>query len=237
MAPRRASTGPDERASRNRERGAASLYCVHTNAERILTHTEDTILEDEMLTTARDRAAELGAEPVPAPVGAALALFTRMLDAKTVVEVGTGAGVSGLWLLRGMREDGVLTTIDSEPEHQRAAKQAFRVAGIAPSRTRLINGRALDVLPRLADSAYDLVFVDNCPADHPHFVREGVRLLRPGGVIVLHNALLGGRVADPGQRDATTVAVREAARTIADDDRLTRVLFPVGDGLLCAARH
>ncbi len=56
-----------------------------------------------------------------------------MLDAKTVVEVGTGAGVSGLWLLRGMREDGVLTTIDSEPEHQRAAKQTFRVAGVAPS--------------------------------------------------------------------------------------------------------
>lgn len=209
---------------------------MYTNAERILTHTEDTILEDEMLTTARDRATELGAAPVPPPVGAALALFTKMLDAKTVVEVGTGAGVSGLWLLRGMREDGVLTTIDSEPEHQRAAKQTFRVAGIAPSRTRLINGRALDVLPRLADSAYDLVFVDNSPADHPHFVREGVRLLRPGGVIVLHNALLGGRVADPGQRDAATVAVREAARAVAEDERLTRVLFPVGDGLLCAAR-
>jgi len=63
-----------------------------------------------------------------------------------------------------------------------------------------------------------------------------VRLLRPGGVIVLHNALLGGRVADPGQRDAATVAVREAARAIADDERLTRVLFPIGDGLLCAAR-
>lgn len=218
-------------------RGKASLYCVHTNAERILTHTEDSILEDEILTAARDRATELGATPVPPPVGAALALFTKMLDAKTVVEVGAGAGVSGLWLLRGMREDGVLTTIDSEPEHQRTAKQTFRVAGVAPSRTRLINGRALDVLPRLADSAYDLVFIDNAPADHPHFVREGVRLLRPGGVIVLHNALLGGRVADPGHRDAATVAVREAARAIAEDDRLIRVMFPVGDGLLCAARH
>ncbi|MCL2533153.1 MAG: O-methyltransferase [Nocardiaceae bacterium] len=209
---------------------------MYTNAERILTHTEDSILEDEILAAARDRATELGATPVPPPVGAALALFTRMLDAKTVVEVGAGAGVSGLWLLRGMREDGILTTIDSEPEHQRAAKQAFRYAEIAPSRTRLINGRALEVLPRLADSAYDLVFVDNAPADHPHFVREGVRLLRPGGVIVLHNALLGGRVTDPGHRDAATVAVREAARLIAEDDRLTRVLFPVGDGLLCAAR-
>ncbi|RVW06104.1 O-methyltransferase [Rhodococcus spongiicola] len=209
---------------------------MYTNVERILTHTEDTIPEDEKLTTARDRATELGAAPVPPAVGAALALFTKMLDAKAVVEVGMSAGVSSLWLLRGMREDGVLTTIDSESEHQRAAKQAFRSSGISPSRTRQINGRALDVLPRLADSAYDMVFVDNSPTDHPHFVREGVRLLRPGGVIVLHNALLGGRVADRGQRDAATVAVRDAARAIAEDDRLTRALLPVGDGLLCAAR-
>lgn len=89
--------------------------------------------------------------------------------------------MSGLWLLHGLREDGVLTTIDSEPEHQRAAKIAFRDGGVVASRTRLINGRALDVLPRLADSGYDLVFVDATPADHPHFVREGVRCSDPAG--------------------------------------------------------
>lgn len=209
---------------------------MQTNAEQILAHVEGAVLEDEAIVAARERAMDLGADPVAPAVGAALALFARMLDAKTVVEVGTGGGVSGLWLLHGMREDGVLTTIDSEPEHQRAAKVSFREAGIAPSRTRLINGRALDVLPRLADSAYDLVFIDGPPTDHPHYVREGVRLLRPGGAIVLHNALLDGRVADPTQRDSTTVAVREAARTIIDDNRLTPVLFPIGDGLLCAAK-
>lgn len=100
--------------------------CVQTNAERILTHAEGAVREDEALGAARERADDLGAGPVPPAVGAALALFARMLDAKTVVEVGTGAGVSSLWLLRGMREDGVLTTIDSEPEHQRAAKLSFR---------------------------------------------------------------------------------------------------------------
>ncbi len=172
----------------------------------------------------------------PPSVGATLALFARMLDAKTVVEIGTGAGVSGLWLLHGLREDGVLTTIDSEPEHQRAAKEAFREAGITASRTRLINGRALDVLPRLADSGYDLIFVDATPADHPHYVREGVRLLRPGGVLVLHNALLGGRVADPAERDATVLSVRDAARAVSADDRLAPVVLPLGDGLLCAVR-
>ncbi|RIK04532.1 MAG: methyltransferase, partial [Acidobacteria bacterium] len=192
---------------------------MHTNAERILAHVEN-VTEDDNLATARERALDLGAEPIPAAVGAALAMFTRMLDARTVVEVGTGAGVSGLWLLRGLREDGVLTTIDSEPEHQRAAKTAFREAGVTASRTRLINGRALDVLPRLADSAYDLVFVDATPADHPHYVREGVRLLRPGGAIVLHHALLCGRVADPAERDSVVLAVREATRAVVTDERL-----------------
>lgn len=209
---------------------------VQTNAERILAHTERAVREDEALEVARERADDLGVTPVSPAVGAALAMFARMLDAKTVVEIGTGAGVSSLWLLRGMRDDGVLTTIDYEPEHQRAAKQSFRASQIAPARTRLINGSALDVLPRLADDAYDLVFVDSGPVDHPHFVREGVRLLRPGGTIVLHNALCDGRVADSTQRDAATIAAREAAKTLSEDDKLIRVLFPLGDGLLCASK-
>ena len=87
--------------------------------------------------------------------------------------------MSALWLLSGMREDGVLTTIDVEPEHQRIAKQAFTEAGIGPSRTRLISGRAQEVLTRLADESYDLVFIDADPVDQPDFVIEGVRLLRP----------------------------------------------------------
>ena len=135
-------------------------------------------------------------------------MLAKLTGGKAVVEVGTGAGVSGLWLLSGMRDDGVLTTIDIEPEHQRLAKQAFTEAGIGPSRTRLISGRAQEVLTRLADESYDLVFIDADPIDQPEFVVEGVRLLRSGGVIVVHRAALGGRAGDPsaqrrrGQRGA-----------------------------------
>jgi predicted O-methyltransferase YrrM len=135
-----------------------------------------------------------------------------------------------------MRGDGTLTTIDSEPEHQRAAREAFRAAGIAPSRTRLINGRAGDVLARLADAAYDLVFVDITPVELPQYLDQAVRLLRPGGAILLHRALMGGQVLDPTRRDPATVAVRAAARAIAEDARVTSVLIPLGDGLLCASR-
>ncbi|WP_369797485.1 O-methyltransferase [Nocardia sp. CNY236] len=207
-----------------------------SNLERSLAYVEESVVEDEVLVSARERATELGAVPVPPSVGALLSMYAQLLGARAVVEVGTGAGISGLWLLDGMREDGTLTTIDSEPEHQRAAKEAFRAADIPLARTRLINGRALDVLPRLADGAYDLVFIDAAPLEHPEYVAQGVRLLRKGGAILLYNALLGGRVPDPAHRDATTQAVRAATRAVAEDPGLTSVLIPVGDGLLCASR-
>ncbi|MFJ9367355.1 O-methyltransferase [Nocardia sp. NPDC101769] len=206
------------------------------NLQRNLAYVEESVAEDDILVGARERALELGAAPVAPAVGALLGMYAQLLRARAVVEVGTGAGVSGLWLLDGMREDGTLTTIDSEPEHQRAAREAFRSAEIAPARTRLINGRALDVLPRLADGAYDLVFIDAAPLEHPQYVVQAVRLLRDGGAILLHNALLGGRVPDPAQRDPQTMAVRAATRAIAEDPDLTSVLIPVGDGLLCASR-
>jgi predicted O-methyltransferase YrrM len=207
-----------------------------SRAQRILEHAEGSISEDEIVAAARERALDTGAGAVTPAVGALLSLLTRLGGGRAVVEVGTGAGVSGLWLLSGMREDGVLTTIDIEPEHQRLAKQAFAEAGIGPGRTRLIAGRAQEVLTRLADESYDLVFIDATPADHPHFVVEGIRLLRPGGAIVVHHAGLDGRAGDPAAHDPEVTAVREATRLIAEDERLTPVLVPLGDGVLVAVR-
>ena len=207
-----------------------------SRADRILDHAEGSISEDAIVAAARERAVDAGAGAVTPAAGALLGLLARLSGGKAIVEVGTGAGVSGLWLLSGMREDGVLTTIDIEPEHQRLAKRAFTEAGIGPSRTRLIGGRAQEVLTRLADASYDLVFIDAAPVDQAHFVTEAARLLRQGGVIVVHHAALDGRAGDPDAHDGDVTAVREAARLIADDDRFTPVLVPLGDGMLIAVR-
>lgn len=215
---------------------STSGEAVASRAERMLAHSEESISEDAIVGAARDRAVDAGAGAVTPAVGALLSLLTRLSGGRAVVEVGTGAGVSGLWLLSGMREDGVLTTIDIEPEHQRLAKQAFGEAGIGPGRTRLIAGRAQEVLTRLADASYDLVFIDASATDQPAFVVEGIRLLRPGGVIVVHHAALDGRAGDPTAHDAEVTAAREAARLIAEDERFTPVLVPLGDGVLVAAR-
>src|SRR3954469_1373462 len=116
-----------------------------------LAYAENFVTEDEVIAAARARGAELGCIPIGRGGGAALRLLAALVSAKSVVEVGTGAGVSGLWLLAGMRPDGVLTTVDTEPEHQRAARQAFAEAGIASTRYRLIKrsgaGRAARPAP------------------------------------------------------------------------------------------
>lgn len=205
-------------------------------AGRVLAHAEGSISEDDIVAAARERAMDSGAGAVTPAVGALLSLLARLSGGRAIVEVGTGAGVSGLWLLSGLRDDGVLTTIDTEPEHQRLAKQAFAEAGVGPGRTRLIAGRAQEVLTRLADDSYDLVFIDAAPIDQPHFVGEAVRLLRPGGVIVVHRSALDGRAGDPAASDAEVIAVREAARLIAEDQRLSAVQVPLGDGILVATR-
>ena len=117
-----------------------------------------------------------------------------------MVEIGTGAGMSGLALFAGMRPDGILTSVDVEADHQRQARKSFLSVGIPPRRFRLISGAALTVLPKLSDGAYDLVFVDGDELDYADYVEQGLRLLRHGGLLVLNDALRDDHVADPGQR-------------------------------------
>lgn len=186
---------------------------------------------------ARRRAEELGCAVVSPAAGAALRFLAAVVTARAVVEVGTGTGASGLWLLAGMPPDGVLTSVDREAEHLRQAREVFVSAGVPTTRTRLIPGRALDVLPRLADGCYDLVLCDGVAEETASYVEEAHRLLREGGVLAIHQALGGGRVADPAQRDGATVALRGVGQQLREDERFVPSLLPVGDGLLVAMRR
>jgi len=199
-------------------------------------YAEAFVAEDEALASARARAEEVGVVPIGSGGGAARRFLASVLDARAVVEIGTGTGVSGLWMLRGMRSDGVLTSVDIEAEHQRLAKETFTEAGVPAQRARLIPGSALEVLPRLTDGHYDLVFCDGDKTEYADYLAEAMRLLKPGGIVAFDNALWHDRVADPAQRDAETVAIRELGRTVREHDSLLPVLLPVGDGLLVAKK-
>ena len=189
-----------------------------------------------MLTTARGEGRRAGLRAGAAGRRAALRLLAAAAGAKAVVEIGTGAGVGSVYLLRGMRPDGVLTTIDVEPEHHRAARETFTEAGIASNRVRLISGRALDVLPRLTDAAYDLVFCDADKKEYAGYLEQALRLLKPGGTVVFDNALWHDRVADPTQRDEDTTAIRDLGRAVREDETLVSAMLAAGDGLLVAVK-
>ena len=200
-------------------------------------YAEEFVTENEVIEGARRRGEELGAVPVGNGAGVLLRLLAASVKAKSVVEIGTGAGTSGLWMLQGMPDDGILTTIDVEPEHQSAAKKAYAEAGVAHQRTRVISGRALDVLPRMTDGAYDMVVVAGDKSEYPAYVDHAIRLLRSGGVLVIDNMLWHDKVADPAARDSETVTLRDLGKQLRDDERLVPALLPVGDGVLAAVKR
>jgi predicted O-methyltransferase YrrM len=201
-------------------------------------YAEEFVPEPQVVEDARRRGLEFGdASPVGTGAGAALRFVAAAVQARHVVEIGTGAGTSGLWLLSGMPEDGVLTTIDVSAEHQRAAREAYAAAGYAHQRTRVITGAAADVLPRMTDGAYDLVVIDADKTGYPVYVGHAVRLLRSGGVLVVDNMLWHDQVADPTVRDATTSTLRDLGKALRDHDELVTALLPVSDGLLVAVKR
>lgn len=204
-----------------------------------LTYAAEYLPEDEPLLAARANAADLGGtEPVPPAVGATLRFLACAVGARTAVEIGTGCGSSGIWLLRGMRPGSTLTSVDTEPEYHRMARKAFAQAGFAQNQCRLILGRALDVLPRLSDGAYDMVFCDADPRDYADYLSAALRLLRTGGIVAFNNALLlAGASGDAGDGDLDDAPAFDLASQVRADERLVPVLIPIGDGLLAAVKR
>ncbi|NHN56510.1 O-methyltransferase [Calidifontibacter sp. DB0510] len=201
------------------------------------TYAEEFVAEPELMERARQQGEQFGASPVGPGTGPALRAIAAAAGARSVVEIGSGAGVSGLWLLSGMPSDGILTTIDINPEHSHAAKRAYADAGVAPQRTRTIVGSALVVMARLADSAYDLVLVDGDKREYPAYVEQALRLLRRGGTLLIDNMLWHDKVADPAVRDEVTTILRDLGKQLRDDPDLVTTLLPVGDGLLMAVKR
>ena len=198
--------------------------------------TEEFVTESEPMRDARVRAEELGIECVTPAVGAHLAFLASSLQAKAIVEVGTGAGVSGLHLLSGSAT-AVLATIDSEQENQAVAKIAFADAGIASNRTRVIVGKAVDVMSNMADAAYDLVFLDADRDSLEDQLREASRMLRPGGVVAIAHALWRDRVPDSAMRDDATNTYRDVLRYFQNNKDFISSLITSGDGLLLASKR
>jgi predicted O-methyltransferase YrrM len=196
---------------------------------------EEFIVERPEIALARQHSVEVGVEAVSPATGAQLAVIAAATAATNIMEIGTGLGVSGLWMLTGAPQ-ATLTSIDSEIDHQQLARITFTAAGIPANRVRLIAGRAIDVLPRMNESSYDLVLVDADPHSVIEYVEHALRMVRTGGTVLVAHALWRGRVADPAQRDDTVAGFRTLLREIAESSAVISSLSPVGDGLLQITR-
>lgn len=192
---------------------------------------EDLIIEPEHIAQARQLSQELGIEAISPATGAAVSTLTAAINPNTIVEIGTGVGVSGLWLLLNA-PNATLTSIDIEAEYHQFAKTIFAAGNVPHNRLRLITDTASQVLNRMNENSYDLVLVDAEPAQTRLYVEHALRLLRPGGSVIVVHSLLKGRVADPANRNDEVIALRKLITELNKSAETALTISPLGDGIL-----
>ncbi len=198
---------------------------------------EDRYVPSEDIAKARDEATLAELPAVSIGVAATLKVLARAVGARAVVEIGTIMGASGLAFLEAMAPDGVLTSIDAEADNQLPARRFFTAAGVPSSRFRLIAGSPLEIMPKLRDGAYDIVFINGDKLEYVEYVAGALRLLRPGGLLIVNDVLWYNRVADESDESDEAIIIREALEAVTASEAYTEALVPVGNGLLLAVRN
>lgn len=191
--------------------------------------------ESNAMTAARHLSLELGITTLTKAVAAQVSQLALLMRAQNICELGTGVGLSALALLRYLPQ-AHLTSIDVEGEYHREARKIFLNAGIIASRLRLIEGDAQAVLPRLNTGSYDLLLIDANPEALFEHVEYGLQVIRPGGSVLIPNALRDGRVPDPANRDDVTTIYRDLLAVMCESNAVCTSLSPIGNGLLTLTR-
>lgn len=180
--------------------------------------------EDEALVAARESGRETSmpnAEVAPNQ-GKLLALLCQMIGARRVLEFGTLAGYSTIWMARAVGESGQVTTLEFDEDNIAIARANLERAGVH-DRVEVVVGPAADSAQRLIDEGaepYDLVFIDADKPSNPQYLKASLALTHPGSVIVIDNVVRNGAVTDPGSADPRVQGVRAVLTDIAGDRRL-----------------
>lgn len=193
---------------------------------------EDDLLREIGEEIRRQNMPQISIEPEE---GQMLQFLMATVGVKKAVEIGTLAGYSGLWLARALPSDGLLYTLDVNPQHAEVARGFFDRAGL-DGRVKQLIGDASDLLADLvAEGPFDLFFIDASKKDYPAQLEWGLANVRPGGLILAHNAFWGGSLIDPQyQADPGAQGLHAYHQTVATDDRLTSTVIPVGDGIIAS---
>jgi caffeoyl-CoA O-methyltransferase len=195
----------------------------------------DPVLE-RLLAASREAVGDLQEMLIPAGQGTLLELLAGLARAERILEIGTFTGASALCLARGLQDGGTLTCLELDPRWPEVGRPFWREAGVE-ERIDLRIGDARETLAQLpAEPGFDLVFVDADKPSQPHYVREALARLRPGGVLLVDNTLRDGEVLLSEVGEGTR-AVQEANAMLAADPQVRCVVIPFADGLTIAARR
>lgn len=196
---------------------------------------EERVSEDVDIERARHASLEHGIDPITASAGQYIATIATALDATTIMEIGTGLGVGTIWLAHAC-PGAHITSIDSEMDHHVSVRELLNAAEIPASRVRLITEKALDVLPKMNESSYDLVVIDADYQNVQAYVDHGISLVKPRGSVIVAGVLGDDLVADPAKRDDKTSAYRWLLQALEDRTDVVHTLNLIGDGLVHIVR-
>ncbi|WP_336511469.1 O-methyltransferase [Alteribacter salitolerans] len=191
---------------------------------------EDDVLKDVITFLKENGLPEIS---VPSEAGKFLYLLVKIAGAKNILEVGALGGYSGIWMARGLPEDGRLTSLELESEHAKVAETNMKKAGLDHKVTYRVGDAVESFTDLVADGeTYDFFFIDADKENYPVYIESALLCAEPGALIVADNVLWGGKVVDEGNDEENTRFLREFNEFAAKDPRLESILVPIGDGVL-----
>lgn len=192
---------------------------------------------DELLAWVHKKSSELrkyGVHSIDPTRGRLLELLARLRSPRRVLEIGSGAGYSALWFMKGMGHKGTLDAIEYNPEVVKVLESVIKKAGLG-SNIRIHHGRALSILKHLSGT-YDFVFIDADKNEYPDYLQEALRLTQPGSMIIADNMFWSGATIRGEKAEQSTRAIIKYINRIFHDDRLSSLIIPLGDGLAISSR-
>ena len=198
---------------------------------------ERTKREDEFLRNLKQHAREEGIPAiwVSAEQASLMQILLKLCRAREVVEVGTLAGYSAIWMARALPPDGLVRTIEISSRHADFAERWVAKSDVA-SRIKIHRGSGRDILPTFPDATADAVFLDADKTSYPQYLKESLRIVRSGGLIMADNAFAFGSLLDEEENDRDVAAVRAFNDIMAREAALQSVIVPMGDGLWVGVR-
>lgn len=208
-----------------------STQSTHVGAELFHYIRQHTLQEDDFLRDLKTAAREAGLPEIwIAPEqGALMHILLRLIAAKVVVEIGTLAGYSAIWLARALPDDGRLSTIEVSGSRADFAEAWIAKSDVA-AKIKVFRGQGLEILPRFRNESADAAFIDADKVNYPAYLAECQRIIRRGGLILVDNGFAYGQLLDDSVRDANVVAMRAFNELLARQRALFSIIVPLGDG-------